>query len=186
MMKKWTHHRKFENQTTSSLKIKPPVVRKSNYHNIVLNKTDISKTESIYLSENVMDRWNETLMDLYRQINYSEISLFGHDDNHREFLYEALDEFIDLMVEVLLMDDEELVSVKGKLMPAKLVKVRIRKIDFRAMSMMMDSFSKINSVIQNKKGYMLTMIYNASTTAKISVDSYTKEVLNQSDNEEDI
>ena len=52
--------------------------------------------------------------------------------------------------------------------------------------MMMDSFSKINSVIQNKKGYMLTMIYNASTTAKISIDSYTKEVLNQSDYEEDL
>lgn len=142
------------------------------------NKTDnnIYNTQS-YLSIDQQDRMDVMeKMDTYREILKTNISYESFSAQNQE-----VDEFLDLMVEMMMTPDEQLVRIGGMDKPAVLVKAQFLKLQQTHIAYVLDCMRKNTSKITNIRAYLLTALYNAPLTmssyyqAAVNHDMYGKE-----------
>ena len=173
---------KFENHTSGSMKIETQEVQKSNCNNTDINKTDFSETDPIqsYLSpstgevrpvgENVMDK-----MESYRTLIRYNIDYECFSDRKER---EDVDEFVELMVEILVMPDDSVVRIGGTDKPVSVVKSRFLKLDYSHIRYVLFSLHRNTSKVANIKAYLLTALYNSPMTmnnyyqAEVNYDLY--------------
>ena len=150
----------YENQTSRSMENKIPEVRKSNGNNTDINNTDFNDTKnilSILSGGGGIDR-----MELYRQnirenIGYQNFLEAGYD-------CEIVDELVELMVEVMLVPDEKKIRIAGLDKPAAEVKMRFMKLEHSHMEYVLMCLKQNHTKVGNIWAYLLTVLYNASLT----------------------
>ncbi len=120
---------------------------------------------------NVMEK-----MDTYREILKTNISYESFSAQNQE-----VDEFLDLMVEIMMTPDVQSVRIGGMDKPAVLVKAQFLKLQQSHITYVLDCMRKNTSKITNIRSYLLTALYNAPLTmssyyqAAVNHDMYGKE-----------
>lgn len=108
--------------------------------------------------------------------NYRELILenIEYDYLCREFATyrEDLDEIVELMVETVCAR-RKTTRIAGSDFPHEVVRSRFLKLDSEHIRFVMDSLQKNTTEVRNMKQYLLTVLFNASTTIS---NHYTSQV----------
>ncbi len=146
--------------------------RKSAANNTEYKKTDISKTNLIYPSDELAypqtkpERMGEMdPMNVRREYEEYLRDRLGVDDlvQARPFEKERIREILDLMVDVL-CSTAQTIRISGDDKPAAVVRAQFMKIGSEHLEYILDCFKNQISDIRNVKQYLLTTIYNAPLT----------------------
>ena len=142
--------------------------------------TDGSSTDSIPFRETAAarppERKGRDAMSVSEIENYRELILenIEYDYLCREFATyrEDLDEIVELMVETVCAR-RKTTRIAGSDFPHEVVRSRFLKLDSEHIRFVMDSLQKNTTEVRNMKQYLLTVLFNASTTIS---NYYTSQV----------
>lgn len=151
--------RKYENQTSGSMKIKPQEVRKSypsNTNNINTDFSDIEYIESI-MDDDEKDEYLSYKEYLLEKIEY-EYLVRDHP-----YKRDVIDEMVELMLEVLCSNQKK-IRICGDDKPIALVKSRFMKLDSGHITYVLECMSENTVKVRNIKAYLLSSLYNAPLT----------------------
>lgn len=95
-------------------------------------------------------------------------------ETDRYYNLEDVDEFVELMVEVMVMPDDSSLRVAGVERPVSVIKSRFMKINKGHIEYVMGCLQKNTTKIGNIKVYLLTALYNATLT----ISSYYRAEVN--------
>lgn len=175
----------FENQKSRVLKIESQEFRKSKCNNTDINKTEysdteISETNPIISNPTVFDADSQEKqrdvmeeMEAYRDIIRQNIEYpcFETDRFHKQG---AVDELVELMVDVMMMPDQGTIRIAGVEKPVAIVKNRFMKLNYMHMEYVLGCMDKNTTKVGNIKQYLLTALYNATFT----IDNYYQAEVN--------
>ena len=193
-----TNFKKYENQTSGSMKNRLQEVPKSYSNDTDINKTDLSDTEfseteysktdfndtesgvsAIYpnlipSSPSILGAAPDVMeeMDAYRDLIREHISYECFQDG-RFCRREDVDELVELMVEVMLLPDHGTVRIAGVEKPVAIVKNRFMKLNHEHIEYILTCLQSNTTKVGNIKAYLLTTLYNAPMTIS---NYYTAEV----------
>ena len=140
----------------------------------------LSSTDSIPFRETAAarppERKGRDAMSVSEIENYRELILenIEYDYLCREFATyrEDLDEIVELMVETVCAR-RKTTRIAGSDFPHEVVRSRFLKLDSEHIRFVMDSLQKNTTEVRNMKQYLLTVLFNASTTIS---NYYTSQV----------
>ena len=140
----------------------------------------LSSTDSIPFRETAAarppERTGRDAMSVTEIENYRELILenIEYDYLCREFATyrEDLDEIVELMVETVCAR-RKTTRIAGSDFPHEVVRSRFLKLDSEHIRFVMDSLQKNTTEVRNMKQYLLTVLFNASTTIS---NYYTSQV----------
>ena len=140
----------------------------------------LSSTDSIPFRETAAarppERKGRDAMSVTEIENYRELILenIEYDYLCREFATyrEDLDEIVELMVETVCAR-RKTTRIAGSDFPHEVVRSRFLKLDIEHIRFVMDSLQKNTTEVRNMKQYLLTVLFNASTTIS---NYYTSQV----------
>ena len=161
--------KRFEKPTSKGLKNKP---LSSNY----INKTEMNKTESIYLSDNanqptsentksindrLIDRYNNAVNKVKHQIDYGYLV-----ENYEK---STIDLIVSLIADVY-VDDSSIV-VNGRTIFAEQVRNEYSKLTQEHIEFVLESIANTKNRIKNIRTYLQSCLYNAYNTMNIAIDN---------------
>lgn len=161
--------KRLEKQTSKGLKNKP---LSSNY----INKTEMNKTESIYLSSNanqptsknnenindrLIDRYNNAVNKVKKQIEYGYLI-----ENYEK---STIDLIVSLIADVY-VDDSSIV-VNGRTIFAEQVRNEYSKLTHVHIEFVLESIANTKNRIKNIRTYLQSCLYNAYNTMDIAIDN---------------
>lgn len=161
--------KRFEKQTYKGLKNKP---LSSNY----INKTEMNKTESIYLSSNanqptsknnenindrLIDRYNNAVNKVKKQIEYGYLI-----ENYEK---STIDLIVSLIADVYV--DDSSISVNGRTIVAEQVRTEYAKLTQEHIEFVLESIANTKTKIKNIRTYLQSCLYNAYHTMNIAIDN---------------
>lgn len=161
--------KRFKKQTSKGLKNKP---LSSNY----INKTEMNKTESIYLSDNanqptsentksindrLIDRYNNAVNKVKHQIDYGYLV-----ENYEK---STIDLIVSLIADVY-VDDSSIV-VNGRTIFAEQVRNEYSKLTHIHIEFVLESIANTKNRIKNIRTYLQSCLYNAYNTMDIAIDN---------------
>ena len=140
----------------------------------------LSSTDSIPFRETAAarppERKGRDAMSLTEMESYRDLILenIEYDYLCREFATyrEDLDEIVELMVETVCAR-RKTTRIAGSDFPHEVVRSRFLKLDSEHIRFVMDSLQKNTTEVRNMKQYLLTVLFNASTTIS---NYYTSQV----------
>ena len=140
----------------------------------------LSSTDSILFRETAAarppERKGRNAMSVTEMKNYRDLILenIEYDYLCREFATyrEDLDEIVELMVETVCAR-RKTTRIAGSDFPHEVVRSRFLKLDSEHIRFVMDSLQKNTTEVRNMKQYLLTVLFNASTTIS---NYYTSQV----------
>ena len=152
-------------------------IEKSNTQKSITHR---SSTDSIPFRETAAarppERKGRDAMSVTEIENYRELILenIEYDYLCREFATyrEDLDEIVELMVETVCAR-RKTTRIAGSDFPHEVVRSRFLKLDSEHIRFVMDSLQKNTTEVRNMKQYLLTVLFNASTTIS---NYYTSQV----------
>lgn len=160
--------KRFEKQTSKGLKNKPL----SSY----INKTEMNKTESIYLSSNanqptsknnenindrLIDRYNNAVNKVKKQIEYGYLI-----ENYEK---STIDLIVSLIADVYV--DDSSISVNGRTIVAEQVRTEYAKLTQEHIEFVLESIANTKTKIKNIRTYLQSCLYNAYHTMNIAIDN---------------
>ena len=175
----------FENQKSRVLKIESQEFRKSKCNNTDINKTEysdteISETNPIISNPTVFDADSQEKqrdvmeeMEAYRDIIRQNIE-YPCFETGRFHKQGAVDELVELMVDVMMMPDQGTIRIAGVEKPVAIVKNRFMKLNYMHMEYVLGCMDKNTTKVGNIKQYLLTALYNAPLT----IDNYYQAEVN--------
>lgn len=116
-------------------------------------------------------------MNAYREIIKQNIEYSCFEDN-RYRRREAVDELVELMVDVMMMPDQGTIRIAGVDKPVSIVKNRFMKLGQMHMEYILECLDKNTTKVGNIRLYLLTALYNAPLTmdnyyhAEVNHDMY--------------
>ena len=161
--------KRLEKQTSKGLKNKP---LSSNY----INKTEMNKTESIYLSSNankptsknnenindrLIDRYNNAVNKVKKQIEYGYLI-----ENYEK---STIDLIVSLIADVYV--DDSSISVNGRTIVAEQVRTEYAKLTQEHIEFVLESIANTKTKIKNIRTYLQSCLYNAYHTMNIVIDN---------------
>ena len=161
--------KRFEKQTSKGLKNKP---LSSNY----INKTEMNKTEFIYLSSNanqptsennenindrLIDRYNNAVNKVKKQIEYGYLI-----ENYEK---STIDLIVSLIADVYV--DDSSISVNGRTIVAEQVRTEYAKLTQEHIEFVLESIANTKTKIKNIRTYLQSCLYNAYHTMNIAIDN---------------
>ena len=161
--------KRLEKQTSKCLKNKP---LSSNY----INKTEMNKTESIYLSSNanqptsknnenindrLIDRYNNAVNKVKKQIEYGYLI-----ENYEK---STIDLIVSLIADVYV--DDSSISVNGRTIVAEQVRTEYAKLTQEHIEFVLESIANTKTKIKNIRTYLQSCLYNAYHTMNIAIDN---------------
>ena len=140
----------------------------------------LSSTDSIPFRETAAarppERKGRDAMSVSEIENYRDLILENIEYEYlcREFATyrEDLDEIVELMVETVCAR-RKTTRIAGSDFPHEVVRSRFLKLDSEHIRFVMDSLQKNTTEVRNMKQYLLTVLFNASTTIS---NYYTSQV----------
>lgn len=151
--------RKYENQTSGSMKIKPQEVRKSYPSNTNNINTDFSYIEYI---ESIMDDDEKDEYLSYKEYLLEKIE-YEYLVRDHPYKRDVIDEMVELMLEVLCSNQKK-IRICGDDKPIALVKSRFMKLDSGHITYVLECMSENTVKVRNIKAYLLSSLYNAPLT----------------------
>lgn len=151
--------RKYENQTSGSMKIKPQEVRKSYPSNTNNVNTDFSYIEYI---ESIMDDDEKDEYLSYKEYLLEKIE-YEYLVRDHPYKRDVIDEMVELMLEVLCSNQNK-IRICGDDKPIALVKSRFMKLDSGHITYVLECMSENTVKVRNIKAYLLSSLYNAPLT----------------------
>lgn len=140
---------------------------KSKRNNNEYNNTDMSYINpssqgaiSMMQTDGLTDRYNKTIQEIKEQIGYEY--LINTNDA------QIIGNIINVMADVLLLE-VPYYEIEGKKIPAELVRIRYRQIDYCSLEAFLIEFDKIYYKIKNTKAYLTTALYNIALTAETAL-----------------
>ena len=161
--------KRFEKPTSKGLKNKP---LSSNY----INKTEMNKTESIYLSDNanqptsentksindrLIDRYNNAVNKVKHQIDYGYLV-----ENYEK---STIDLIVSLIADVYV--DNSSIVVNGRTIFAEQVRNEYSKLTHIHIEFVLESIANTKNRIKNIRTYLQSCLYNAYNTMDIAIDN---------------
>ena len=161
--------KRFEKQTSKGLKNKP---LSSNY----INKTEMNKTESIYLSSNanqptsennenindrLIDRYNNAVNKVKKQIEYGYLI-----ENYEK---STIDLIVSLIADVYV--DDSSISVNNRTIVAEQARIEYSKLTQEHIEFVLESIANTKTRIKNIRTYLQSCLYNAYHTMNIAIDN---------------
>ena len=161
--------KRFEKQTSKGLKNKP---LSSNY----INKTEMNKTESIYLSSNanqpssennenindrLIDRYNNAVNKVKKQIEYGYLI-----ENYEK---STIDLIVSLIADVYV--DDSSISVNNRTIVAEQARIEYSKLTQEHIEFVLESIANTKTRIKNIRTYLQSCLYNAYHTMDIAIDN---------------
>ena len=161
--------KRFEKQTSKCLKNKP---LSSNY----INKTEMNKTESIYLSSNanqptsennenindrLIDRYNNAVNKVKKQIEYGYLI-----ENYEK---STIDLIVSLIADVYV--DDSSISVNNRTIVAEQARIEYSKLTQEHIEFVLESIANTKTRIKNIRTYLQSCLYNAYHTMDIAIDN---------------
>lgn len=161
--------KRFEKQTSKGLKNKP---LSSNY----INKTEMNKTESIYLSSNanqptseinenindrLIDRYNNAVNKVKKQIEYGYLI-----ENYEK---STIDLIVSLIADVYV--DDSSISVNNRTIVAEQARIEYSKLTHIHIEFVLESIANTKNRIKNIRTYLQSCLYNAYNTMDIAIDN---------------
>ncbi len=167
-----SNFKKYENQTSGSVKIKLQEVPKSNSNNTEINDTEYSDTEynpsypSYPYSASMSKIENPDAMekmDTYRRQIQENIA---YDDflQQKTVTRNKLDELVELMVEVMMLPNGQAIRIAGADRPVEVVKSRFMQIGYSHIEYVIRCLDNNTTKVGNIKAYLLTALYNSVMT----------------------
>lgn len=128
-------------------------------------KKDKIQTSSFSCEEVLEDDVEEdNKLSLYEETLKENIEYDSFSKDKRE----SVDGILDLMLEVMTYNKNEFEISKNKTVATQLFKSRVMKINHSHINYILDSLETVTSKICNIKSYLLTTLFNATTT----IDNY--------------
>lgn len=161
--------KRLEKQTSKGLKNKP---LSSNY----INKTEMNKTESIYLSSNanqptsennenindrLIDRYNNAVEKVKKQIEYGYLI-----ENYEK---STIDLIVSLIADVYV--DDSSISVNNRTIVAEQARIEYSKLTQVHIEFVLESIANTKTKIKNIRTYLQSCLYNAYHTMDIAIDN---------------
>ena len=161
--------KRFKKQTSKGLKNKP---LSSNY----INKTEMNKTESIYLSSNanqptsennenindrLIDRYNNAVNKVKKQIGYGYLI-----ENYEK---STIDLIVSLIADVYV--DDSSISVNNRTIVAEQARIEYSKLTQEHIEFVLESIANTKTRIKNIRTYLQSCLYNAYHTMDIAIDN---------------
>lgn len=165
-----SHFLKCDNHISADVKITLPEVPKSHGSNTDKNNTDISYTENP-----IYPGWDEDVMGKRRALeeyfrDSLEFDVLLHDYPYDR---ETLEGILELLVDTCSAKTREIRIARDD-KPLEVVKNRFMKLTFSHIQYVMGCLKENTTDVKNIKQYLLTTLYNASTT----MDSYFQAKVN--------
>lgn len=164
-----SNHSKFGNQTLASSENEPQEVRKANPNYTNTNYTDLNYTNPIYPSAKFATKINQDgddgmdMTTAYMEIIKENIEYDHHmqyDECNNKDMFQELYEVICEVVCV----PRKTIKVAGEDYPYELVKSKFLKLNSSHLDYVTGCMKDTTSKINNIKAYMVTALYNASST----------------------
>ena len=161
--------KRLEKQTSKGLKNKP---LSSNY----INKTEMNKTESIYLSSNanqptsennenindrLIDRYNNAVEKVKKQIEYGYLI--------KNYEKSTIDLIVSLIADVYV--DDSSISVNNRTIVAEQARIEYSKLTQVHIEFVLESIANTKTKIKNIRTYLQSCLYNAYHTMDIAIDN---------------
>ncbi|MCC8164220.1 MAG: replication initiator protein A [Lachnospiraceae bacterium] len=180
-----SYFRKCEKRNSGSMNSELPEVPKSNGNKTDINETELNETDSLILSnlsdtcssmagevQDMMERMNQYRALVRKNIDYE--CLLGDPGCEKE----AVDELVELIVDVLMMPDDAPVRIAQTEKPAAVVKDHFLKLTCEHIRYVLTCLAENTGRVGNIKAYLLTVLYNAVLTignyyqARVNYDMY--------------
>ena len=152
-----SNFKKYENQTSGSMKIELQEVRKSNSNNTNKSNTDLNKIYSIYQETDAMDKRTAYQLFFEEQCGFG-ILMEEYPDREEE-----LQGIKDLLVDVC-MSSAESIRISGDEKPAAVVRGQLMKLNIEHIRYVLGCMAENTTRVANPKAYMLASLYNAPLT----------------------
>ena len=171
--------KRFEKQTSRSLKNKPLEVGKTNPNKNKYNNTDINDNESylIISGEDKIRLADKCNLDRYAKQIKDNID-FDALITQYPYDLEVIQELYELILETLISQKDEIIIATDRY-PAEFVKARFKNLHFGHIEYVLLRMKQTTTKIKNIKKYMLAMLFNSYTT----VGSYYKQDANRDMNQ---
>jgi hypothetical protein len=169
----------FDNHSSRIVKITTPELLKSQSNNTNINNTDINNQSISNLSKDElgkkdsMDRISCKEGFIVQDSDIQEISVskymqyikqqIDYDCLVVDYSKDEIDEIVDLMLETICMK-RDTVWIAGAEQPYELVKSKFMKLNAMHISYVIDCMKENRTKVRNIKNYMLTALFNASST----------------------
>ena len=122
----------------------------------------IENTENYEISESIVEENEISTVSAYEEILKENISYeyFAKNQNQKE----AVDEILEIMLEVMTSNKKEFKLSKEKTVLTELFKSKVMKINSSHIEYILDRLENTTSKIINMKSYLLTSLFNATAT----------------------
>lgn len=122
----------------------------------------IENTENYEISESIVEENEISTVSAYEEILKENISYeyFVKNQNQKE----AVDEILEIMLEVMTSNKKEFKLSKEKTVLTELFKSKVMKINSSHIEYILNSLENTTSKIINMKSYLLTSLFNATAT----------------------
>ncbi len=164
-----SNFKKYENQTSGSLKIELQEVRKSYPSNRDISYTERSQRDLIYPGSDEMDR-HRIVENYFRDAIEYETLLLDYPDKK-----ETIDGILELLTDTCTLN-REMIRIAGDDKPREVVRGRLMKINSSCVRYVLRCLEENDSEVKNIRQYLLAALYNAPTTigpyyqAKVNYD----------------
>ena len=152
---------------------------KAQGNNTDIKNTDLSDTNSIFLSGNCgKENGNEEYQQYY-QYFYEQL---GMEYLQKDYPYDVdrLENILELVVETV-CSKRQIIRIGGDDRPVEVVKSRFMKLDSEHIRYVLDCFKENTTKIRNIRQYMLASLYNAPTTIGSYFDALVRHDMAQPD-----
>ena len=159
--------KKSENQTFGSSEIETQEVGESNPNYTKYNKTDLNYIEERYINPIIQSasEKNDVIDDVQKCIELIKENIsYNHHMKYDSYGEKELyDELFQVICEVVCVR-RPTIRVAGEEYPYELVKSRFLKLESSHLEYVIDCMKNTTTKITNIKAYMITALYNATTT----------------------
>ena len=159
--------KKSENQTFGSSEIETQEVGESNPNYTKYNKTDLNYIEESYINPIIQSgsEKNDVIDDAQKCIELIKENIsYNHHMQYDSYGEKELyDELFQVICEVVCVG-RPIIRVAGEEYPYELVKSRFLKLESSHLEYVIDCMKNTTTKITNIKAYMITALYNATTT----------------------
>ena len=159
--------KKSENQTFGSSEIETQEVGESNPNYTKYNKTDLNYIEESYINPIIQSgsEKNDVIDDAQKCIELIKENIsYNHHMKYDSYGEKELyDELFQVICEVVCVR-RPIIRVAGEEYPYELVKSRFLKLESSHLEYVIDCMKNTTTKITNIKAYMITALYNATTT----------------------
>ncbi|HDV4123955.1 TPA: conjugal transfer protein [Enterococcus faecalis] len=154
--------------TKNSTKITTDISSENSTHPPIRSYPHSNLWEEGKVDSNLND-YESSLSMLREQVGYNEHKSLG---NH--FIAKDYDEIVKILADVMILRDDEIVTINQMKLPAKVVKERFRQLNSGHMDYLCEALKDNEHKIRNVRAFLLTAAYNAPS----NMDAYYTALVN--------